>query len=85
MLHRYLPVIFFRANEIAGHMLGGTIWKAVKDETDIIYAIDFNNEKSRHLNGAAFDACIRPRLLIIDVSNALYTHVGLVAVIIANL
>ncbi|CDI98145.1 cleavage and polyadenylation [Echinococcus multilocularis] len=60
----------------SGHMLGGTIWKAVKDETDIIYAIDFNNEKSRHLNGAAFDACIRPRLLIIDVSNALYTHVG---------
>ncbi|VDK20575.1 unnamed protein product [Taenia asiatica] len=66
----------FWANEIVGHMLGGTIWKAVKDETDIIYAIDFNNEKSRHLNGAAFDACIRPRLLIIDVSNALYTHVG---------
>ncbi|KAL5108666.1 putative cleavage and polyadenylation specificity factor subunit 2 [Taenia crassiceps] len=59
-----------------GHMLGGTIWKAVKDETDIIYAIDFNNEKSRHLNGAAFDACIRPRLLIIDVSNALYAHAG---------
>uniref|UniRef100_A0A5K3EU55 Cleavage and polyadenylation specificity factor subunit 2 n=1 Tax=Mesocestoides corti TaxID=53468 RepID=A0A5K3EU55_MESCO len=60
----------------SGHMLGGTIWKLVKDETDIIYAIDFNNEKSRHLNGAAFDACIRPKLLLIDVSNALYTHVG---------
>ncbi|VDO12737.1 unnamed protein product [Rodentolepis nana] len=58
----------------SGHMLGGTIWKIVKDETDIIYAVDFNNEKSRHLNGAALDACIRPRLLIIDASNALYTN-----------
>lgn len=62
----------------SGHMLGGAIWKVVKDETDIIYAVDFNNEKSRHLNGAAFDACIRPRLLIINVSNALYYHVSLV-------
>uniref|UniRef100_A0A0X3NZP2 Cleavage and polyadenylation specificity factor subunit 2 n=1 Tax=Schistocephalus solidus TaxID=70667 RepID=A0A0X3NZP2_SCHSO len=58
----------------SGHMLGGTIWKLIKDETDIIYAIDFNHKKGRHLNGATFDACIRPRLLIIDVSNALYTH-----------
>nr|CDS29353.2 cleavage and polyadenylation [Hymenolepis microstoma] len=58
----------------SGHMLGGTIWKIVKDETDIIYAVDFNNEKSRHLSGAALDACIRPRLLIIDASNALYTN-----------
>lgn len=61
----------------SGHMLGGTIWKIVKDETDIIYAVDFNNEKSPHLNGAAFDACIRPRLLIIDASNSLYSNVGL--------
>ncbi len=57
-------------------MLGGTIWKLVKDETSIIYAVDFNSKKSRHLNGATFDACIRPRLLLIDVSNALYTHVS---------
>ncbi|VDN11443.1 unnamed protein product [Dibothriocephalus latus] len=58
----------------SGHMLGGTIWKLIKDETDIIYAIDFNHKKGRHLNGATFDACIRPRLLIIDVSNALYAQ-----------
>ncbi|KAM7534917.1 hypothetical protein Aperf_G00000093176 [Anoplocephala perfoliata] len=58
----------------SGHMLGGTIWKIVKDETVIIYAIDFNSEKSPHLNGAAFDACIRPRLLIIDASNSLYSN-----------
>ncbi|KMR04774.1 putative cleavage and polyadenylation specificity factor subunit 2-like protein [Lasius niger] len=35
----------------AGHMIGGTIWKIVKvGEEDIIYAVDFNHKKERHLN-----------------------------------
>ncbi|CAL8107332.1 unnamed protein product [Calicophoron daubneyi] len=58
----------------SGHTLGGTIWKLVKEDTDIVYAVDFNHKKDRHLNGATFDACMRPHLLILDSSNALYSH-----------
>lgn len=30
----------------AGHMIGGTIWKIVKDgEEEIIYAVDFNHKR----------------------------------------
>ena len=36
----------------AGHMLGGTIWKIVKDgEESIVYAVDYNHKKEIHLNG----------------------------------
>ena len=36
----------------AGHMIGGTIWRIVKDgEEDIVYAVDYNHKKERHLNG----------------------------------
>ena len=32
----------------AGHMIGGTIWKIVKDgEEEIVYAIDYNHKKER--------------------------------------
>lgn len=58
----------------SGHTLGGTIWKLIKEDVDIVYAVDFNHKKERHLNGATFDACMRPRLLILDASNTLYSH-----------
>ncbi|CAH8474279.1 unnamed protein product [Heterobilharzia americana] len=58
----------------SGHTLGGTIWKLVKEDTSVVYALDFNHKKERHLNGATFDACIRPHLLIMDGSNTLYTQ-----------
>jgi cleavage and polyadenylation specificity factor subunit 2 len=30
----------------AGHMIGGTIWRIVKDgEEDIVYAVDYNHKK----------------------------------------
>ena len=32
----------------AGHMVGGTIWKIVKDsEEEIVYALDYNHKKER--------------------------------------
>ena len=32
----------------AGHMVGGTMWKIVKEgEEDIIYAVDYNHKKER--------------------------------------
>lgn len=57
----------------AGHMIGGTIWKIVKDgEEDIIYAVDYNHKKERHLNGCELDRISRPSLLITDALNATY-------------
>lgn len=60
----------------AGHMVGGTIWKIVKDnEEDIVYAVDYNHKKERHLNGCVLDTITRPSLLITDSYNAL-NHQG---------
>ncbi|XP_013384817.1 cleavage and polyadenylation specificity factor subunit 2 [Lingula anatina] len=57
----------------AGHMIGGTIWKIVKDgEEEIIYAVDYNHKKERHLNGCVLDTFSRPHLLITDALNANY-------------
>lgn len=58
---------------LAGHMIGGTIWKIVKvGEEDIIYAVDFNHKKERHLNGCELERLQRPSLLITDAFNATY-------------
>ena len=33
----------------AGHMIGGTIWKIVKDgEEEFVYAVDYNHKKERY-------------------------------------
>ena len=54
----------------AGHMLGGTMWKIVKDgEEEIVYAMDFNNKKEQHLNGCDIEKIQRPSLLITDAVN----------------
>jgi len=59
----------------AGHMLGGTIWRIVKDgEEDIVYAVDYNHKKERHLNGCDIEHIKRPSLLITDAFNATYTQ-----------
>ncbi|XP_050426265.1 probable cleavage and polyadenylation specificity factor subunit 2 [Adelges cooleyi] len=57
----------------AGHTVGGAIWKISKaGEEDIVYAVDFNQKKERHLNGSALEKLTRPSLLILDCSNAAY-------------
>lgn len=57
----------------AGHMIGGTIWKIFKEgEEDIIYAMDFNHKKERHLNGCDLEKLQRPTVLITDALNANY-------------
>jgi len=59
----------------AGHIIGGTIWKIVKDgEEDIVYAVDYNHKKERHLNGCDIDKISRPSLLITDSLNATYNQ-----------
>ncbi|CAB3385908.1 Hypothetical predicted protein [Cloeon dipterum] len=56
----------------AGHMIGGTMWKVVKmGEEDIVYAIDFNHKKERHLNGCDLEKLARPSLLITDAANCM--------------
>ncbi|XP_064403755.1 cleavage and polyadenylation specificity factor subunit 2-like [Halichondria panicea] len=56
----------------AGHMVGGAMWKIVKDgEEEIIYAVDYNHKKERHLDGAVLESLSRPHLLITDTYNAL--------------
>uniref|UniRef100_A0A674F1M4 Cleavage and polyadenylation specificity factor subunit 2 n=1 Tax=Salmo trutta TaxID=8032 RepID=A0A674F1M4_SALTR len=59
----------------AGHMIGGTIWKIVKDgEEEIVYAVDFNHKREIHLNGCTLESVSRPSLLITDSFNATYVQ-----------
>jgi cleavage and polyadenylation specificity factor subunit 2 len=54
-------------------MIGGAMWKIVKDgEEEIIYATDFNHKKERHLNGCDLEKIQRPTVLITDAFNANY-------------
>ncbi|KAI8820645.1 beta-lactamase-like protein [Fimicolochytrium jonesii] len=58
---------------LAGHTVGGTIWKIKKDTDDIVYAVDYNHKKDRHLNGTVMmttEALARPSILIADAYNA---------------
>lgn len=51
----------------AGHMVGGTIWKISKETDNIIYSIDYNIRREKHLNESVFGIMeIRPSLLITD-------------------
>lgn len=53
----------------AGHMLGGSVWKIKKETEDIIYAVNYNHKRDRHLNGTvleSFDS--RPSVLITDAN-----------------
>lgn len=49
----------------------GTLWKISKETEDIIYAVDLNHKKERHLNGAVIETFNRPGLLITDAYTAL--------------
>jgi len=63
-----------------GHMVGGTVWKIkketeeLKDAEEILYAVDFNHRKERHLNPTALPTLTRPSHLIIGASQALTRH-----------
>lgn len=37
-------------------MIGGAVWRITKmGEEEIVYAVDFNHKKERHLNGCTFN------------------------------
>ncbi|VDK54435.1 unnamed protein product [Anisakis simplex] len=59
----------------AGHMIGGAIWRITKmGDEEIVYAVDFNHKKERHLNGCSFEGIGRPNLMITDAFNAVYNQ-----------
>lgn len=55
----------------AGHMIGGTMWRIAKHGEEILYAVDYNHKKERHLDGAVLETLSRPTLLITDSFSAL--------------
>ena len=69
----------------AGHTLGGTLWKIRSPSSGtIIYAVDLNHMKERHLDGtvlikggasgsSVFEPLARPDLLITDAERTLVT------------
>lgn len=60
---------------VAGHMLGGTVWKIQKDNEEIVYAVDCNKQRERLLNGTVLESVSeRPAVLITDAFNAQYTQ-----------
>ncbi|KAI8893571.1 beta-lactamase-like protein [Globomyces pollinis-pini] len=57
----------------AGHTIGGTVWNIKKDTEHIVYAVDLNHRKEKHLNGTVLlgtDTLLRPSLLITDALNS---------------
>lgn len=58
----------------AGHIIGGTVWKICKETEEIVYAVDYNHKKERHLNGSVLETLTRPTLLITDAYNALISQ-----------
>ena len=58
----------------AGRMVGGSIWRVAKDNEDVLYAVDYNHKKERHLNGTVLETLTRPTLMITDALNARYTQ-----------
>ena len=41
-------------------------------EEEIVYALDYNHKKERHLNGCVLESLNRPSVLITDSFNATY-------------
>eukprot|EP00118_Oscarella_pearsei_P004174 m.17358 g.17358 ORF g.17358 m.17358 type:complete len:752 (+) comp27458_c0_seq1:6-2261(+) len=56
--------------QAAGHLIGGTVWKIAKQGEEIVYAIDYNHRKERHLDGAFLETIAKPTLLITDAFSA---------------
>ncbi|EEB08093.1 cleavage factor two Cft2/polyadenylation factor CPSF-73 [Schizosaccharomyces japonicus yFS275] len=62
----------------AGHTLGGTLWSITKESESLVYAVDWNHSKDKHLNGTALysngqilEILTRPNTLVTDANNAL--------------
>ncbi|TDH68560.1 hypothetical protein CCR75_005669 [Bremia lactucae] len=54
---------------VAGHLIGGALWKIMKETDDIIYAVDYNHRSEHVLQKTILDSFTRPTLLITDSMN----------------
>lgn len=55
---------------IAGHMVGGSVWRLSSGDEDIVYAVDFNHKRERHLEATVFEVLRKPFILITNSLNA---------------
>ena len=58
----------------AGRLLGGGVWHIKREPEDILYAVDFNHKKEKHLDGVAFGGGLKPTVLITDTYNVSIRH-----------
>jgi len=58
----------------AGYSLGATVWKVKKHTDELLYAVDFNHRKEKHLNASALGHLQRPSHLILGASQFLSKH-----------
>eukprot|EP00039_Didymoeca_costata_P020321 m.340836 g.340836 ORF g.340836 m.340836 type:complete len:778 (-) comp19587_c0_seq1:120-2453(-) len=60
---------------LAGHMIGGSFWRIYKEDAEeIMYAVDYNHRKERHLAGSVLESVaqdFRPSVLITDAFTTL--------------
>lgn len=56
----------------AGHTLGGAVWSIQAGGEEVVYAVDYNHRRERHLNGTTLETAFsRPAVLITDAYNLL--------------
>jgi cleavage and polyadenylation specificity factor subunit 2 len=55
----------------AGHTVGGSIWEIRKETEVVIYAVDFNHKKERHLPPSTLVDFKKPSLLITNLHSLL--------------
>jgi cleavage and polyadenylation specificity factor subunit 2 len=58
----------------AGHLIGGTLWQITKETETILYAVDYNHAKERHLNRSVLGTFKNPTLMITDSLNTRVTR-----------
>ena len=56
----------------AGHSIGACLWRLIKNNEDVVYAVDFNHKKERHLDGINLEALSKPSLLVTN-SNSIFS------------
>ncbi|KAI9911602.1 hypothetical protein PsorP6_009581 [Peronosclerospora sorghi] len=54
---------------VAGHLIGGALWRIMKETDDIIYAVNYNHRSEHVLQKTILDSFTRPTLLITDSMN----------------
>jgi cleavage and polyadenylation specificity factor subunit 2 len=55
----------------AGHTVGGCVWRIEVAGEEVVYAVDINHRKERHLAGSHLEGVAsRPALMVVDAAAA---------------